>query len=92
MTTRFQKDSESTQWLQGTGCGAKTGFWSSSANRQRLKENPDGLIIAHGREVDYELMLEDEVPRRINAEDAMKELKATKQKARRLAMMLCLKF
>ncbi len=63
---------------------SKNWILESYCERQRLKENPNGPIIVHGKEADYELVLEDEVPRRINAEDAIKELRATKRKARYL--------
>lgn len=93
VATAIKEDLDDCQISERFGISAtaaRNWMWSkdwileSYCERQRLKENPDGPIIVHGKEADYELVLEDSVPRRINAEDAVKELKATRQKARYL--------
>ncbi len=48
--------------------------------RQKLKENPDTPFVVYSGNHRYELLLEDPVPKKINAEDAVKQLKDAKKK------------
>ena len=59
---------------------SKNWILESYCERQRLKENPQGPIIVHGKNEEFELLVEDCVPRKINAADAVKELKAEKRR------------
>ena len=59
---------------------AKKSILEAYCMRQKLKENPDTPFIVHVGEHKYELLLEDPVPKRINAEDAVKQLKDANKK------------
>jgi len=59
---------------------SKKSILESYCEQQRLKDHPSGAIVIHGERGEYELLVEDPVPRKINAEDAVKELRAANRK------------
>lgn len=59
---------------------AKMSILETYCMRQKLKENPDAPFIVYAGERKYELLLEDPVPKKINAEDAVKQLKDANKK------------
>ena len=59
---------------------AKKSILETYCMRQKLKENPDAPFIVYAGRHKYELLLEDPVPKKINAEDAVKQLKDANKK------------